>query len=74
VILLRYFEARGAVRQAISVIKKRSGKHERTLREMRITSNGITVGAPLAEMQGVLTGVPVFVNSSDAFGKLVASP
>jgi len=73
VILVRYFEARGAVRQAISVIKKRSGNHERTLREMRVTSAGITVGEPLSGMQGVLTGVPTYVNSSDPVGKLVAS-
>jgi circadian clock protein KaiC len=59
VVLLRFFEALGAVRQAISVLKKRSGPHEKTIRELRLTSSGITVGAPLAEFQGVLTGVPV---------------
>lgn len=60
VLLLRFFEARGAVRQAISVLKKRSGPHEKTIRELRLESNGIVVGEPLAEFQGVLTGVPVY--------------
>jgi circadian clock protein KaiC len=60
VILLRYFEAKGEVRQAISVLKNRSGKHERTLREFRIRSGGIEVGAPLSEFRGVLTGVPTY--------------
>jgi circadian clock protein KaiC len=60
VILLRYFEARGAVKQALSVIKKRSGNHERTIREIKVGKKGIEVGKPLADMQGVLTGVPSF--------------
>ena len=59
VILMRYFEAQGEVRQAISVMKKRGGKHERTIREMRLTDRGIEVGHPLREFRGVLTGVPV---------------
>jgi circadian clock protein KaiC len=58
VVLLRYFELHGNVRQAISVIKKRSGHHERTIREFRIEKNGIVVGPPLAGFQGILTGVP----------------
>jgi circadian clock protein KaiC len=58
VLLLRYFEAQGAVKQAISVIKKRTGNHERTIREMRITAAGLEVGEPLTRMQGILTGVP----------------
>jgi circadian clock protein KaiC len=66
VVLLRYFEARGAVRQALSVIKKRSGNHERTIREMRVAKGGIQVGKPLADMQGVLTGVPKFEPASEA--------
>jgi circadian clock protein KaiC len=61
VVLSRFFEACGELKQALSVIKKRSGDHERTIREMRITSNGIEVGEPLRELQGVLTGVPSFV-------------
>ncbi|MDE1153693.1 MAG: ATPase domain-containing protein [Micavibrio sp.] len=58
VILFRYFECAGEVRQAISVLKKRSGTHERTIREFSIDKNGITVGEPLAQFQGVLTGTP----------------
>ena len=58
VILTRYFEALGAVRKAISVIKKRSGAHETTIRELKMLPEGITVGPPLAEFEGVLTGVP----------------
>lgn len=59
VILLRYFEINGAVRQAISVIKKRSGNHERTIREFRISANGIHVGPPLNNMRGILSGLPI---------------
>jgi circadian clock protein KaiC len=61
VILLRFFEATGTVRQAISVVKKRRGAHERTLREMRIGATGMQIGEVLQEFQGVLTGVPHFV-------------
>lgn len=58
VVLLRFFEASGEVRQAISVVKKRRTSHERTIREMKLTSTGVIVGEPLREFQGVLTGVP----------------
>lgn len=58
VILLRFFEASGTVRQAISVVKKRRGAHERTLREMKIGSSGMQIGEVLQDFQGVLTGVP----------------
>jgi circadian clock protein KaiC len=62
VILLRYFEAAGRVRRAISVIKKRSGPHEDTIREFRIDSrSGLTLGPVLQEFQGVLRGVPTYV-------------
>lgn len=61
VILLRYFEAGGVVRRAISIIKKRTGPHEDTIREYRIGHGGLTIGAPLASFQGVLSGVPVYV-------------
>ena len=61
VFLLRYFEATGEVRQAMSIIKNRTGGHERTIREFRLGSNGITVGEPLREFQGVLTGVPNYL-------------
>jgi circadian clock protein KaiC len=58
VVLLRYFEAEGEVRQAISVVKKRGGDHERTIREFRIKQGRITVGEPLREYRGVLSGIP----------------
>ena len=61
VISLRFFEAAGEVKQALAVIKKRSGQHEKTIREFRLEPRkGIRVGQPLREFQGVLTGVPVF--------------
>jgi len=58
VILLRFFESFGTVRQAISVVKKRRGAHERTLRELNIGPSGVQVGEVLQEFEGVLTGVP----------------
>ncbi|MFA4937800.1 ATPase domain-containing protein [Brevundimonas sp.] len=61
VVLLRYFEAAGLVRRAISVIKKRAGGHEKTIREFDIGAGGLTVGEPLYGFQGVLRGVPNFV-------------
>ena len=60
VVQLRYFEAHGEVRQAISVIKTRTARHERTIREFQIGKDGLQVGEPLREFQGVLTGVPTF--------------
>ena len=60
VILMRYFEAEGEVRQAISVVKKRGGEHERTIREFRLESGGLLLGPPLKQFRGVLTGVPVY--------------
>jgi circadian clock protein KaiC len=65
VILLRYFEARGEVRQAISVMKKRGSKHERTIREFRLDGGRIAVGEALRNFQGVLTGVPTYEVSSE---------
>jgi circadian clock protein KaiC len=62
VILLRYFEAMGRVRRAISVIKKRTGAHENTIREYVIDQRGITLGEPLTNFQGVLRGVPTMIN------------
>jgi circadian clock protein KaiC len=61
VVLLRYFEAAGRVRRAISIVKKRAGSHEDTIREFRIGDRGITIGPPLDEFQGVLRGVPIYV-------------
>ncbi len=60
VILFRLFEAAGEVRHAISVVKKRTGVHEHTIRELELTSSGLRIGEPLREFQGVLTGVPQF--------------
>jgi circadian clock protein KaiC len=60
VILLRFFEAAGRVRRAISVIKKRTGAHEDTIRELSISSRGIALGAPLERFHGILRGVPTF--------------
>ena len=53
----------GEVRQAISVLKKRSGRHERTIRELRLDSGGLTVGEPLADFHGVFTGTPSYRES-----------
>lgn len=65
VVLLRYFEAAGRVRRAISVIKKRTSAHEDTIREYRIDRRGITLGQPLIGFQGVLRGVPEIVSGED---------
>jgi len=58
IVLIRAFEAQGEMRQAISVLKKRSGSHERTIREFMMTNEGIRVGEPLREFHGILTGFP----------------
>jgi circadian clock protein KaiC len=60
VILLRYFEEGGGIRKAVSVIKKRIGRHESTIREFRLEETGLRVGEPLQDFHGVLTGVPTF--------------
>ena len=72
VILLRYFEALGRVRRAMSVIKKRTGAHEDTIREYRIDGRGITLGEPLIGFQGVLRGVPELVDERPALLESVA--
>jgi circadian clock protein KaiC len=64
VLLFRYFELQGAVRQAISVVKRRSGPHERSIRELRFSPGKIEIGAPLQEFEGILTGIPKFVGAS----------
>ena len=65
VLLLRYFEAEGKVRKAMSVVKKRSGAHEDTIREYSLgLPDGIRIGPPLTGFRGVLTGVPEFVGGS----------
>jgi circadian clock protein KaiC len=64
VLLLRFFEAEGRVRRAMSVIKKRSGFHENTIREYQISSHGLSIGQPLVNFQGILRGMPVYSGSS----------
>ena len=59
ILLLRFFDCRGSIRRAVSVVKKRRGRHESTIREMTLSGSGIAIGDPLVEMQGVLTGVPI---------------
>lgn len=66
VVVLRYFEAQGSVRQAISVAKKRSGGHERTIREFQVGAEGVRVGEPLTGFRGVLSGVPEFTGEAAA--------
>jgi circadian clock protein KaiC len=61
VLIFRYFEYAGEIRQALSVLKKRSGPHERAIRELVFGNGGITVGEPLRDFEGVLTGIPEFV-------------
>jgi circadian clock protein KaiC len=64
VILMRYFEAAGEVRQAVSVIKKRTGRHERTIRELKFADGkGVVIGEPVRDFQGVLSGTPKYVGN-----------
>ncbi len=71
VLVLRYFEASGRIRKAVSVLKKRSGQHEDTIREFSLGASGILVGPPLADFRGVLTGVPEFEGNPGAEGPLM---
>lgn len=64
VILFRYFEAAGSVRRAISVVKKRNGQHEKTIRELDMDERGILIGEPLVDFHGILTGVPTLVGKA----------
>jgi circadian clock protein KaiC len=68
VLLIRYFETRGHIHRAISVVKKRSGAHEVAVREMRIDAGGITIGEPLTKFQGVLSGVAQFTGDAGELG------
>jgi len=63
ILLFRYFEREGQIRQALSVVKKRSGPHERTIRELFLEHGSVRVGDPLSHFEGVLTGVPRLINS-----------
>jgi circadian clock protein KaiC len=71
VILLRYFEALGRVRRAVSVIKKRTGRHEDTIREFQITDRGLEVGETLDAFQGILHGVPALPTNGVPLGQVV---
>ena len=71
VIMLRYFEADGLVRRALSVVKKRSGAHEHAIREFRLARGGLQVGPPLKEFRGILTGTPTYVGKGKP---LMSSP
>lgn len=69
VVMFRNFESYGQIRRAVAVTKKRSGAHELTLRELRMDSNGISIGEPLHDFQGVLTGVPTYHGQGDPRNK-----
>ena len=60
VLLFRYYEAAGHVNQAVSVFKKRTGPHERSIRRLTIDESGFAVGEPLTQFRGVMTGVPQY--------------
>ena len=63
VLVLRYFEAGGQVRRALSVLKKRTGPHENTIREFSVGNTGLKIGPALDKFQGVLRGVPQYVGA-----------
>jgi circadian clock protein KaiC len=66
VLLFRYFESRGEILQALSVFKKRTGAHERTLRQLRISAQGLVIGEPLRAFRGIMTGVPLYEGGATA--------
>jgi circadian clock protein KaiC len=66
VLLTRFFEARGALKKALSIIKKRSGAHEDTIRELTMSPKGVAIGPPLVHFEGVMTGVPRFLGGTMA--------
>ena len=65
VVLIRFFEAEGRIRKAISILKNRGGQHEDAIRELRIDSHGIRIGDPLTNFRGVLTGTPEYLGEAD---------
>lgn len=70
IVLLRFFEAAGKVRRAISVVKKRNSNHEQTIREFTIgLPDGVCIGQPLSEFQGVLSGLPQFIGDPRSLSK-----
>jgi circadian clock protein KaiC len=66
VIYLRYFEAAGEVRKAISVIKNRLAAHETSIREFKITSKGLEIGLPLKDFEGILSGIPTYLGHANS--------
>jgi circadian clock protein KaiC len=74
VLLFRYFEAHGEIRQAVSVFKKRTGPHQRTVRELKITATGIAVGEPLNGFRGIMTGTPEYLGQTKMLTGDAASP
>jgi circadian clock protein KaiC len=64
ILLLRYFETQGEIRQAISTVKRRSAAHEHAIRELRLGPDRVHVGRPLNEFQGILTGTPIFLGGA----------
>ena len=68
VVLLRYFESAGAIRKAISIVKRRRGKHEETIRELSFSRDGVHIGAPLHGFHGILTGIPTAVRGNGTPG------
>jgi circadian clock protein KaiC len=65
VIMLRYFEYGGMVRRALSVVKKRSGNHEHTIREFKLSAEGISLGPPLEGFSGIFAGTPHYTGKSE---------
>ena len=63
-LVFRFFESQGEVRKAISIVKKRSGPHETTIRELKFGPEGIVVGEALRQFQGILTGEPIFTGAT----------
>jgi circadian clock protein KaiC len=74
VLLLRFFEAGGEIRRALSVLKKRTGQHETAIRELKIDRGGIRVGQKLEGFRGVLTGTPTFEGQAALLGERVGRP
>ncbi len=69
VLVLRYFESQGAIHRALSVVKKRTGRHEASIRELEIRADGLRVGEPLSQFRGILTGVPVYEGAREHLGE-----
>jgi len=74
VLLFRYFEAAGEIRQALSVVKKRTGGHERTIREFHLSKTGLQIGRPLTDFHGVLSGTPLYQGTQDDLIKREGRP